>query len=182
MVFKTLGAESAEAMIKSRIRDIPDYPKKGIMFRDITPLLKDGVAFGRCIDLLAEMVSKYDYDYIAGIEARGFIVASALSYTTEKGLIPVRKKGKLPYSKISKDYMLEYGLETMEIHTDAVAKGSRVLIVDDLLATGGTASATADLIKSLGAKVAGYAFIIELSQLGGRAKLNDRNVSVLVRY
>ena len=179
---KKSDAESAEVLIREKIRAIPNYPKPGIMFRDITPLLKNGAAFGKCIDLLAQMVSKYDFDYIAGIEARGFIVASALAYKTGKGFIPIRKKGKLPYEKVSKDYQLEYGVETIEMHKDAVEIGSKVLIVDDLLATGGTATAGADLVRVLGASISGYAFIVELTALNGRSKLNDKNISVLVKY
>ncbi len=182
MPSKKSDTESAEDLIKSRIRAIQDYPKPGIIFRDITPLLKDSVLFSKCIDLMAEKVSKYNFDYIAGIEARGFIVGSALSYKTGKGFIPIRKKGKLPYAKISKDYQLEYGMETIEIHKDSVERGSKVLIVDDLLATGGTASASADLIKSLGAKVSGYAFIVELQFLEGRKRLSGDNVTVLIKY
>ena len=179
---KKSDTENTEDLIKSRIRAIPDYPKPGIMFRDITPLLKDSVVFGKCIDLMAEKVSKYDFDYIAGIEARGFIVGSVLSYKTGKGFIPIRKKGKLPYAKISKDYLLEYGMETIEIHKDSVERDSKVLIVDDLLATGGTASAAADLIKSLGAKISGYAFIVELQFLEGRKRLSGDKVTVRVKY
>ncbi len=179
---KKSGSESAEVLIKSRIRSIPNYPKAGIMFRDITPLLKDGVAFAKCIDLLADTVSGYDFDYVAGIEARGFIIASALAYKLGKGFVPIRKKGKLPYEKISKDYMLEYGMETIEVHKDSVEKGSRVLIVDDLLATGGTASSAGDLIRSLGAKIAGFAFIVELSALNGRGRLGGDPISVLIKY
>jgi adenine phosphoribosyltransferase len=182
MSSKKSEAEETEELIKSRIRAIPDYPKPGITFRDITPLLKDSVAFSKCIDLLADRVSAYDFDYIAGIEARGFIVASALAYKLGRGLIPIRKKGKLPYSKISKSYQLEYGIETIEVHSDSVERGSGVLIADDLLATGGTASAGADLIRDLGAEVKGYAFIVELEFLGGRTRLGDRDICSLVKY
>ncbi len=171
-----------EYIIKGKIRSIPDYPRPGISFKDITPLLKDTKAFNLAIDALAKKISAKDFDYIAGIEARGFIIGSALSYKLKKGFIPIRKKGKLPYEKIGIDYELEYGKETLEVHKDAVEKGSRVLIVDDLLATGGTAKATADLLTRLGAKVSGYAFIVELSFLDGRKKLGESNITFLVAY
>jgi adenine phosphoribosyltransferase len=174
--------KSAESVIKGRIRAIPDYPKKGIIFRDITPLLKDRKAFSICIEELAKRLSAYKPDYIVGIEARGFIVGSALAYKMGLGFIPIRKKGKLPYDKISKDYYLEYGVETMELHKDSVEKGSRVFIVDDLLATGGTAEAAAGLVKSLGGSVLGFAFIIELSDLNGRQKLGGSEIISLVTY
>lgn len=182
---KASGSGSAagiEELVKSRIRDIPDYPKPGIMFRDITPLLKDHNAFDSCIEELAKRLSGTDFDYIAGIEARGFIIGSALAYKMGKGFVPIRKSGKLPYKKISKDYFLEYGVETIEMHEDAVEKGSKVIIVDDLLATGGTASASASLVQDLGASVAGFAFVVELSGLKGRAKLDGGNVIALAKY
>ena len=171
-----------QTVVGSRIRAIPNYPKPGITFRDITPLLKDGVAFSKSIDMLADSVSGYDFDYISGIEARGFIIASALAYKLGKGFIPIRKKGKLPFDKIGKTYTLEYGKETIEMHKDSVERGSDVLVVDDLLATGGTASAAAELITSLGANVAGFAFIVELSALNGRLKLGSHRISSLIRY
>ncbi|MDE1768186.1 MAG: adenine phosphoribosyltransferase [Candidatus Micrarchaeota archaeon] len=169
-------------MIKGKIRTIPNYPKPGISFRDITPLLKDAMAFNLAIDALAEKISEKDFDYIAGIEARGFIIGSALSYKLRKGFIPIRKKGKLPYEKIGIDYELEYGKETLEVHKDAAEKGSKVLIVDDLLATGGTAKAAAQLITKIGAKVYGYAFVVELSSLDGRKKLGEGRIIYLVAY
>lgn len=168
--------------LKGRIRDVPDYPKKGIVFRDITPLLKDRELFRESVLSLSGMVAKEEFDYVAGIEARGFIIGAALAYTTGKGFIPIRKKGKLPFRKVSKDYDLEYGTETLEIHSDSAEKGSRVLVVDDLLATGGTAQAAGSLIASLGARVAGYAFIIELEGLGGRARLSDGKIFSLIKY
>ena len=168
--------------LKGRIRDVPDYPKKGIVFRDITPLLKDRELFRESVLSLSGMVAKEEFDYVAGIEARGFIIGAALAYITGKGFIPIRKKGKLPFRKVSKDYDLEYGTETLEIHSDSAEKGSRVLVVDDLLATGGTAQAAGSLIASLGARVAGYAFIIELEGLGGRARLSDGKIFSLIKY
>ncbi|MHB1830438.1 MAG: adenine phosphoribosyltransferase [Candidatus Micrarchaeaceae archaeon] len=168
--------------ILSRIRDVPDHPKKGIMFKDITPLLKDSDAFNATIEELARRMQGKDFDYIAGIEARGFIIGSALSYLMKKGFVPIRKKGKLPYKTISKEYMLEYGASTIEMHSDAIEKGSRVIVVDDLLATGGTAAASAALIEILGGVIAGFAFIIELSQLNGRDKLRGYDITALVKY
>ncbi len=168
--------------ILSRIRDVPDHPKKGIMFRDITPLLKDSSAFNATVEELARRLSGKDFDYIAGIEARGFIIGSALSYLMKKGFVPIRKKGKLPYKTVSKEYMLEYGSAAVEMHTDSIEKGSRVIVVDDLLATGGTAAASAELIESLGGVIAGFAFIIELSQLNGRSRLGGYDITALVKY
>jgi adenine phosphoribosyltransferase len=171
-----------ERSIKSKIRDINDYPKKGIIFRDITTLIKDKEAFRICIDQLAEEVKDKNVDYILGIEARGFIFGSALAYRLGKGFIIVRKKGKLPYGTVSKDYALEYGNETIEIHKDSIEKGKNVLIVDDLLATGGTAKAVAELVEELGGKVAGIAFIVELTGLKGRDKLKDFDIISLAKY
>jgi adenine phosphoribosyltransferase len=171
-----------ELVLKEKIRNIPDYPKKGIMFRDITPLLKDKTVFALCIKEIANKFKDSKIDYVAGIEARGFILGGALACALNAGFVPIRKKGKLPYKKVSIDYELEYNKETMEIHEDAVEKGSSVLIVDDLLATGGTAKAAASLIRSLGAKVIGFAFLVELSELKGIGKLDGGKVFRLVRY
>jgi len=171
-----------EETLRERIRSIPDYPKKGILFRDITPVLKDGYAFGSCIDELAKHFAKEKIDYVAGIEARGFIIGGALADALHVGFIPIRKQGKLPYKKISIEYELEYSKETMEMHEDAVEKGSRVLIVDDLLATGGTAAASAELLRRVGAKVVGFAFVVELSELRGRGKLGGARIVSLIRY
>ncbi len=175
-------SESVEDIIKQHIRDIHDYPKPGMTFKDITPLLKDTLAFNLCIDTLAQKLGSTQFDYIAGVEARGFIIGSALAYRMKKGFIPVRKKGKLPYKKVSRSYNLEYGSETMEMHSDAIERNSKVLIVDDLLATGGTARATASIVDSLGGIVAGFAFVTELSFLNGREKLGNNNITVLLRY
>ncbi len=172
----------SEAELKARVRDIPDYPKKGIMFRDITPLLKDPGAFAACIDELARRLDGKRFDYIAGIEARGFIIGSALAHRMGKGFVPIRKKGKLPYQKVSAQYSLEYGTETIEMHSDAIEKGSSTVIVDDLLATGGTAAAAASLVRSVGGDVAAYAFVIELAGLKGRQKLGNREVIALAKY
>ena len=170
-----------EKRIKEKIRSIPDYPKKGVLFRDITPLLRDGLLFRACIDAIAEHF-KGRVDAVAGVEARGFIIGSAVAYKLGKGFIPIRKEGKLPYEKVKKTYSLEYGEETIEIHKDALAKGERILLVDDLLATGGTAKASCELIESLGGKIAGIAFIIELTDLHGRDKLSGKEVFSLVKY
>ncbi|MGC8587137.1 MAG: adenine phosphoribosyltransferase [Candidatus Micrarchaeia archaeon] len=171
-----------EAQLKEKIRSIKDYPKKGVVFRDITPLLRDSDLFGRCVDALSNSFSGEKIDYVAGIEARGFIVGAPLAMKINAGFVPIRKSGKLPYEKVSKSYSLEYGNETLEVHKDAVEKGSRVLIVDDLLATGGSSSTAASLIESIGGNVVGFAFIIELESLNGRAKLGGRKIVSLVKF
>ncbi|HFQ81547.1 MAG TPA: adenine phosphoribosyltransferase [Desulfobacterales bacterium] len=166
--------------IKSLIRSIPDYPKKGIMFRDITTLIKEPVGFRLVIDNLTQRYinGEVDYDIIVGIEARGFIMGGALSYTLGKGFAPIRKAGKLPADVYSQEYALEYGTDSIEIHQDALKAGARVLLVDDLLATGGTALAAAALVEKLGATVAEMAFIVNLPDVGGEAKLRDKGYSV----
>lgn len=166
--------------IKSRIRTIPDHPKKGIMFRDITTLIKDPVGFRLVIDAISQRYVKGDipFDVIVGIESRGFIIGGALSYTLGKGFVPVRKKGKLPAETISHEYALEYGTDTVEIHKDAIRKGDRVLLVDDLLATGGTALAAATLIEKLGGIIAEMVFIVDLPDVGGAKKLEDKGYKI----
>ena len=166
--------------IKSKIRTVPDYPKKGIMFRDITTLIKDPVGFRLVIDSMTQryITSDVEFDTIVGIESRGFIIGGALSYTLGKGFIPIRKKGKLPADTIEHEYALEYGTDVIEIHKDALKSGERVLLVDDLLATGGTALASAALIEKLGAKIAEMAFIVDLPDIGGHQKLIDKGYSV----
>ena len=159
--------------IKSKVRTIPDFPHKGIMFRDVTTLIKDAEGFKEVIDKLAERYKDVEIDYIMGMEARGFIIGGALAYTLGKGFIPVRKPGKLPSESISYEYELEYGKSTLEIHTDAIKKGDKVLIIDDLLATGGTAHAAAKLAEQLGGEVVEMAFIIDLPDVGGRKRLTD---------
>jgi adenine phosphoribosyltransferase len=156
-------------LIKSHIRDIPDYPQPGVVFKDITPLLADAPAFSAVVDGLAADHGRVDK--VAGIEARGFILAAPVALRLDAGFVPVRKKGKLPAATYSQDYELEYGRATLEVHQDAFAPGERVLIVDDVLATGGTARATANLVEMAGATVAGIAMLIELSFLNGREKL-----------
>src|ERR1700758_5066899 len=157
--------------LKKLIREIPDFPKKGILFYDITTLLKDKLGFATLIDALSEHYLKKDVDLVLGMEARGFIFGPALAYRLNAGFVPVRKPGKLPAATAMVSYDLEYGSNTLEIHKDAIQKGQRVLIVDDLLATGGTAVATAELATQLGAQIAGFAFVVELDFLKGRERL-----------
>jgi adenine phosphoribosyltransferase len=168
--------------LRSLIRDVPDFPKPGIVFKDITPLLADEAAFSTVIDIIVVNFGRGNIDKVVGIEARGFIIASPVAYHFSAGFVPVRKAGKLPWESESETYELEYGTETLEIHKDAFAPGERVLIVDDVLATGGTARATARLVERLGAKVVGIACIIELSFLGGREKLKDYEFLSLLTY
>jgi adenine phosphoribosyltransferase len=166
--------------IKSKIRTIPDHPKKGIMFRDITTLIKDPVGFRLVIDTITQRYIKddFDFDIIVGIEARGFIIGGALSYTLGKGFVPIRKIGKLPAEVVRHEYQLEYGTDTVEMHKDAIAKGTKVLLVDDLLATGGTALAAATLIEKMGGVVVEMAFIVNLPDVGGGKKLKDKKYNV----
>ena len=166
--------------IKSKIRTIPDYPKKGIMFRDITTLIKDPVGFRLVIDTMTQRYihGDFNFDTIVGIESRGFIIGAALSYSLGKGFIPIRKKGKLPAEVVSQEYALEYGTDRIEIHKDALRKGERVLLIDDLLATGGTALAAAALVEKLGAVVAEMAFIVDLPEVGGRKKIEAKGYAL----
>ncbi|MDF1577506.1 MAG: adenine phosphoribosyltransferase [Desulfurivibrionaceae bacterium] len=166
--------------IKSRIRTVPDYPKKGIMFRDITTLIQDPVGFRLVIDNFTQryLEEKPGFDIIAGIEARGFIMGGALSYTLGKGFVPIRKKGKLPHDVVSQEYDLEYGTDIIEIHKDAFPEGARVLLVDDLLATGGTAMAAAALIEKIGGVVTEMAFIVNLPDVGGEARLKEKGYAI----
>jgi len=159
--------------LKSLIRTIPHYPKQGIQFRDITTLLKDPIGFRMVIDAFAQHYATQSIDKIAGIEARGFIVGAALAYKLGLGFVPIRKSGKLPAETIGHDYALEYGADRVEIHTDAIAQGERVLLVDDLIATGGTAEASVALLQKLGGVVVGCAFVINLPDLGGAQRLSD---------
>ncbi|MGO9086691.1 MAG: adenine phosphoribosyltransferase [Candidatus Sulfotelmatobacter sp.] len=168
--------------LKALIREIPDFPKKGILFYDITTLLKNKAGLAILIDKLAEHYISQDVDLVLGMEARGFIFAPALAYRLNAGFVPVRKPGKLPAAVAKYDYALEYGTNSLEIHKDAIQKGQRVLIVDDLLATGGTAEATAKLAESLGARIAGLGFVVELEFLKGREKLKTYDVMSLLRY
>lgn len=165
--------------VKSKIRTIPDYPKKGIMFRDITTLLGDAWGFRKIVDELVQVHAGSGITKVAGIEARGFILGGAVSHQLSLGFIPVRKKGKLPWETIGEDYALEYGTDRVEIHADAVTKGDRVLLIDDLIATGGTAQAAVNLMRRAGAEVVGASFIIDLPDLGGRKRLEGMGVKVL---
>ncbi len=168
--------------LKKLIREVPDFPKKGILFYDITTLLKDKVGFAQLIDALSETYIGKGIDLVLGMEARGFIFAPALAYRLNAGFVPVRKPGKLPAETVKVSYDLEYGSNELEVHKDAIGKGQRVLIVDDLLATGGTAAATAELANGLGAEIAGLAFVVELDFLKGREKLTKYDVFSLLHY
>jgi adenine phosphoribosyltransferase len=168
--------------LKKLIREIPDYPKPGILFYDITTLLKDQNGFHTLVDKLCEHYNGKHVDVVAGIEARGFIFAPALAYRLGAGFVPIRKPKKLPWKTASVSYQLEYGTDQLEIHQDAVKSGERVLVCDDLLATGGTASAATSLVKKLGGEVAGAAFAVELSFLNGRSKLPGFDVFSLLKY
>ena len=165
--------------LKSRIRTIPDYPRPGIQFRDITTLLQDPFGFRKLVDDLVQPFAGKRIDAVVGIEARGFIIAGAVAHQLSTGFIPVRKKGKLPWETIGKDYELEYGTGRVEIHRDAITQGETVLIVDDLIATGGTALATLDLLRQAGAEIAGCSFVVDLPALGGRKRLEKEGCSVL---
>ena len=168
--------------IERAIRDIPDFPKPGILFKDITPVLADARLFSGAIDLLAANHAPGSIDAVVGIDARGFIFAAAAATKLQVGFIPVRKKGKLPYKTIEQDYALEYGHATVAIHTDALKPGARVLLIDDLLATGGTAGAAVQLIQKIGAQIVELAFLIELKFLNGRDKLKGLPIRSLVVY
>jgi adenine phosphoribosyltransferase len=165
-------------LLKSRIRTVPHYPKQGVMFRDITTLLKDPEGFRDTINELANRYAGVKIDRVAGIEARGFIVGAALAYHLGLGFVPIRKKGKLPAETVGQDYALEYGTDRIEMHVDAVSHGDRVLLVDDLIATGGTAGAACKLIESMGGTVVECCFIVDLPDLGGRARLEKHGHKV----
>lgn len=168
--------------LKKLIREVPDFPKKGILFYDITTLLKDKTGFATLIDALSEHFISDKIDLVLGMEARGFIFGPAVAYRLNAGFVPVRKPGKLPAATQKYDYALEYGTNTLEIHSDAIQKGQRVIIVDDLLATGGTAEATAKLAESLGAEIAGMGFVVELDFLNPRKKLTQYDIFSLLHY
>jgi adenine phosphoribosyltransferase len=170
------------ARIRQAIRDIPDFPKPGIVFKDITPLLANGPLFAKTIDLIAKRYNGQKIDTVLGIESRGFIVGAALAYRLGAGFSVVRKPGKLPYETHSASYALEYGVDTLEIHIDAISRNTRVVIADDLIATGGTAAATAELVTKLGGTVVECAFVIELSFLNGREKLKPHGVYSVLQY
>ena len=168
--------------LKAKVRSIPDFPIPGILFRDITPVLQDPASLAGAVDMMAAAYKDAKIDVIVGIEARGYILGAPLAYKLGTGFVPVRKPGKLPFDKISVDYELEYGTNTLEMHSDAVAGGNRVLVVDDLLATGGTAAAVRQMIDRLGGSIVGFAFLIELTALHGRAKLPGVDVKTFITY
>src|SRR5438874_10981274 len=168
--------------VRALIRDVPDFPKQGIVFKDITPLLADEIAFSSVIDLIVVHFGRGNVDKVVGIEARGFILASPVAYHFGAGFVPVRKSGKLPWETESEEYALEYGTATLEIHRDAVQPGERVLIVDDVLATGGTAKAAAALVERIGGKVMGIATLIELAFLNGREQVDGYDLFLLLSY
>ena len=168
--------------LKKVIREVPDYPKKGILFYDITTLLKDSKALVQTVDVMSQRYIGQDIDTIVGIESRGFIFGTAMAYRLGVGFIPVRKPGKLPAKVLRESYSLEYGEDTVEMHEDAVEKGQRILLVDDLLATGGTASAVCNLIEKAGGNIVECAFVIELNFLKGREKLGSRKIFSLIQY
>jgi adenine phosphoribosyltransferase len=168
--------------LRALVRDVPDFPQDGIVFKDITPLLADELAFSTVIDLIVVHFGRGNVDKVVGIEARGFIIASPVAYHFGAGFVPVRKKDKLPWHTESAEYALEYGSATLQIHLDAVRPGERVLVVDDVLATGGTAKATADLVERIGGKVVGIACLIELGFLHGRSKLDGYDLFTLLEY
>jgi adenine phosphoribosyltransferase len=168
--------------LKRLVRDVPDFPKKGILFRDVTPLLKDGAGFSEVVDALAAIAKTSQATTIAAPESRGFIFGAPVAARLGIGFTPIRKPGKLPYRSIKKSYALEYGTDALEMHVDGVAKTDRVLLIDDLLATGGTIRACADLIEEAGATVVGFAFVVELMALKGRDKLGVRPVHALLTY
>jgi adenine phosphoribosyltransferase len=172
------AGDELTGLITSLVRDVPDYPQVGVMFKDITPLLADGKAFAAVVDALAATYAPVDK--VAGIEARGFILAAPVACRLGAGFVPIRKKGKLPGATFAQEYALEYSTATIEVLTDAFEPGDRVLVIDDVLATGGTARATADLVQRAGARVAGLAVLLELSFLHGRAKLTDLPVTALL--
>ena len=175
--------ENIGEIIKGSIRTIPDYPKAGILFRDVTTLLKNPEAFRLACEELKSNIGKFsDFDFVAGIEARGFIFGSVLAYALGKGFVPVRKPGKLPAEIASLDYELEYGRDTVEVHVDAIIKGAGYLVVDDLLATGGTANASCKLIENSGGAVAGCLFVVELPDLNGRETLKNRKVYSILQF
>ena len=177
-----MSATSGTLDLRRYIHDIPDYPKPGIVFRDVTPLFLDGEALDHAITLLAMWAGEREVDYVVAAEARGFVLGAAVAARVGAGFIPARKPGKLPREAISVEYALEYGVDALEMHSDALSGGSRVLVHDDLIATGGTAEALCRLVEGAGATVAGCAFLVELAALGGRDRLGDREVHSLVTY
>ena len=175
-------SSTPELRLEDWVRDIPDFPKKGILFKDITPLLQDSVAFRASLERLAAHYAGAGIQTVVGVESRGFIFGAPLAYLLNCGFVPVRKFGKLPSQTVSVEYALEYGTNVVEMHTDAIRPGQRVLIVDDLLATGGTVSAAMELVEKLGGHIAGIAFLVELTFLKGREQLGGHDVFALIKY
>ncbi|MEU4240364.1 adenine phosphoribosyltransferase [Actinoplanes sp. NPDC026619] len=173
------GPELASVVLAGTV-DVPDFPKPGIVFKDLMPLFADGAAFRRVVDGLVEHYGRHSFDVVAGVEARGFVVAAAIAYATGTGVVPVRKAGKLPRKALSATYELEYGEATLEVHEDAFIAGQRVLVVDDVLATGGTAGAALDLVERAGGTVVGFAVLMELAFLKGRERLSPRTLHALL--
>lgn len=168
--------------LRQIVRDVPDFPEPGIVFKDITPLLSDPASFRKAIRFMAEPLAEREFDALIGIESRGFIFAAALAYELHKAHIPVRKPGKLPADTVQVSYDLEYGSDTLEMHADAIESGQRVVIIDDVLATGGTARGVADLVEKVGGQVAGFSFLIELGFLNGRERLADYEIRTVLNY
>ncbi|CAN5723146.1 adenine phosphoribosyltransferase [soil metagenome] len=168
--------------LASLVRDIPDYPTAGVTFRDITPLLGNAKGFARAVDELVECFQDLSVDRVVGVEARGFIPGAAVAYKLGAGFVPVRKAGKLPWAVAREEYTLEYGTDKLEIHRDAIHPDERILVIDDVLATGGTAAATARLVHTLGGTIVGLGFLVELVDLGGRSRLDGHRVDALLRY
>jgi len=177
-----MDLEAQAAALKAAIRDVPDFPKAGIVFKDITTLLRDPVLLRRTIDLLAVLVGDLAVERVLAIESRGFILGGALAPRLGAGFVPARKPGKLPWKTVRASYELEYGRDSIEMHEDGLTKGDRVLIVDDVIATGGTARAASELVREAGATVSAFVFLVELSFLGGRDKLGGHDVRALIRY
>jgi adenine phosphoribosyltransferase len=177
-----LGAQLSAVHLRSFVRDIPDFPRPGIVFKDITPLLLDPVALDAAVAGLARMAEPLDVDFVVAPEARGFILGGALARALGAGFVPARKPGKLPHETVTEEYVLEYGVDALEVHADALAGGARVLLHDDLLATGGTARALTELVARLGGEVVGCAFLVELGYLGGRARLAPHRVQSLIDF
>ncbi len=169
-------------LVEKLIRDVPDFPKPGVVYKDITPMLADPEALETVVTGLASCFAEHPVDKVVGIEARGFILAAPVALRLGAGFVPVRKKGKLPWEVVSDTYELEYGTDTLEVHRDAFAEGERILIIDDVLATGGTAGATVRLVRALGGRTVGFACVLELGFLGGRAKLPDLDIVSLISY
>ncbi len=177
-----MSLPSESLRLEDWIRDIPDFPQKGVLFKDITPMLQNGAAFHAAIEQLAAHYAGAGIQKVVGVESRGFIFGAPLAYMLNCGFVPVRKFGKLPYKTVNVEYALEYGTNVVEVHTDAIAPGERVLIVDDLLATGGTVLAALELVEKLGGQIAGIAFLVELTFLKGREHLKGHDVFALIKY